>query len=264
MVNDWDWPGAFGLDIGANTGAGGAMESVWMIDPFDKIPRRWDEPTHQFIVGPSICALRIDVAPQGVPWVVMCDNRIARLEGDSWVEVPGGGLANDIGIGQNGSVWVIGLDNQAASFDGSGWSWQGGPADQRAIDVEPNGTPWVVTWSGEIWVLGQSGWESDSAITSGRAIDIGIGGASSFLDYRSYIWILETDGTIWIKNRQESHPAGCDPNVPDSCQAISRNRCEWVERNDNPYKSVTASGRGRPWVINSALQYVYRRMELPF
>lgn len=96
--------------------------------------------------------LRIDVAPDGTPWVINDEDRIFRLEGGQWRRVPGS--ARDIGIGADGSVWVIGADERAGGYGvyrytGSGWLKI--PGSGRQISVGPDGAPWVVNRDGNIY-----------------------------------------------------------------------------------------------------------------
>jgi hypothetical protein len=96
--------------------------------------------------------VRIDVAPDGTPWVVNEDDRIYRLEGNVWRRIPGS--AKDIGIGADGSVWVVGADERAGGYgiwryNGSGWT--NVPGSGRQISVGPDGAPWVVNRTGDIY-----------------------------------------------------------------------------------------------------------------
>lgn len=97
-------------------------------------------------------AIRIDVDPLGVPWVINHDDQIFRLENGSWRRIPG--LAKDIGIGADGTVWVIGSDERAGGYgiyqyNGSGWDKVDGSG--RQISVGPFGAPWVVNSAGDIY-----------------------------------------------------------------------------------------------------------------
>jgi hypothetical protein len=262
--NGWTIRAQHGVaDIGANTGAEGSPEIVWAIHS-NAVPRRWDDGSQSWISGPTnICASRIDVGPGGEPWIIRCDNRIARLVNDNWEEAPGGGLGKDIGVGRDGSVWIIGMGDDVWRFNGGGWEWNGN-SSVRAIDVSPNGTPWVVKWNGHIEFLG-SGWESDTNVTGGLAIDIGIGGRTGF-DPREYIYVLGIGGGVWVKTRQPEFPLNCDPTAPrdmGGCDAIAQNHWEFVHPGGHfAGIAITASGRGRPWMVDERTG-AWSRNELP-
>ncbi len=96
--------------------------------------------------------VRIDVDPQGRPWVINHDDEIFRLENGIWRRMPG--KAKDIGIGADGSVWVIGADDRAGGygvyrFNGTGWDKV--PGSARQVSVGPDGEPWVVNRDGDIF-----------------------------------------------------------------------------------------------------------------
>lgn len=130
-------------------------------------------------------ALRIDVEPDGRPWVVNFDHEIYRLDNlGFWERMPGEAL--DIGIGADGSVWV-------ASFDGifrwNGLFWDNFGGSGSRIDVGPNGQPWVVGFSDRIYTLiaGDALWTE----LPGEAGDIGVGADGS-------VWVVGTaDDDDW-------------------------------------------------------------------
>lgn len=127
-------------------------------------------------------ALRIDVAPDGRPWVVNFDHEIYRLDDFGfWERIPGEAL--DIGIGADGSVWV-------ASFEGvyrwNGLFWDNFGGSGSRIDVGPNGQPWVVGFSDRIYTLVAEGWLE----LPGEAGDIGVGADGS-------VWVVGTADDEW-------------------------------------------------------------------
>ena len=145
-------PGA-AKDIGI-----GANDSVWVIGTnpvgggFGIY--RWDGSNWN---GTDGGAVRIDVDPKGIPWVVNDAGNIYRRVNNSWQQLPG--AAKDIGIGANGSVWVIGTNPVGGGFgisrwDGSNWRGTDGGAEQ--ISVDKNGKPWVVNSAGDIYRMKRS------------------------------------------------------------------------------------------------------------
>jgi peptidoglycan hydrolase-like protein with peptidoglycan-binding domain len=104
------------VDIGAN-----ASGTVWALGGTRNADGDYD--VYRFKSGTSWQkvtgkARRIDVDPNGVPWVVTAAGAIYRRSGVSsttpdgtdWVKY--GGLANDIGIGTDGAIWITGHPSQ--------------------------------------------------------------------------------------------------------------------------------------------------------
>jgi hypothetical protein len=106
-------------------------------------------------------AVRIAVAPDGVPWIVNRANEIYRRTSNGpvdgyWQQMPG--HASDIAAGAEGSVWIIstervGFDDfRIAAWDeqADAGQWVSGDAAGVAISVDPNGSPWIVNAAGQI------------------------------------------------------------------------------------------------------------------
>jgi hypothetical protein len=123
-------------------------------------------------------AARIDVDPDGVPWVVNAYNAIYRWNGADWNQIAGG--ATDIGIGAERSVWVVGNDGTLFWWNGRGWDRRGGRLAQ--VSVDEGGNPWGVDPAG--------------GLLRGKRADVrivhGVGGTELYADdyYR--------DGSRWI------------------------------------------------------------------
>ena len=101
---------------------------------------------------------RIDVGPNGQPWVVGFSDRIYTLDDNGfWVQLPG--EAGDIGVGADGSVWVVGVpSDDLFDFEGlqgiyrwNGFDWDQVTGDGLDISVGPDGQPWITNAYGEIW-----------------------------------------------------------------------------------------------------------------
>ena len=143
----WQRMPGFALDIGI-----GADGSVWVAN-FEGI-YHWNG-LDWINYGGS--GSRIDVGPDGQPWVVGFSDRIYTLEHGEWVQLPG--EAGDIGVGADGSVWVIGVpSDDFFDFDGlqgiyrwNGYEWDQVAGDGLDISVGPDGQPWVTNAWGEIW-----------------------------------------------------------------------------------------------------------------
>ena len=95
--------------------------------------------------------VRIDVDPQGYPWIINDDDEIFSFTATGWEKLPGKG--KDIGIGADGSVWVIGADERTGGYglyqyNGLDWDRVRGSARQVSVGW---GQPWVVNRDGEIY-----------------------------------------------------------------------------------------------------------------
>jgi hypothetical protein len=119
-------------------------------------------------------AIRVDVGPDGVPWVVGKTGNIYKRQGTRWQRVPG--TAKDIGIGPNGSVWIIGTDTQSEGYGiyylaGGAWKQVAGGAVH--ITVGPRSTPWLVNSSGKVFKKTEVGSQSrlPTAPTVSRGLD---------------------------------------------------------------------------------------------
>lgn len=143
----WQRMPGFALDIGI-----GADGSVWVAN-FEGI-YFWNGLEWINFGG---AGSRIDVGPNGQPWVVSLSDRIYTLVDGDWVQLPG--EAGDISVGADGSVWVIGVpSDDFFDFDGlqgiyrwNGFEWDQVTGDGLDISVGPDGLPWVTNTWGEIW-----------------------------------------------------------------------------------------------------------------
>ncbi len=113
--------------------------------------------------------VRIAVGPDG-PWIVNDAHNIYRWTGTSWQLV--GGSANDIGIGADGTVWIINNTAAVGGFqiqrrDGNAWTTIDGGA--LRIAVSPNGEPWVVNNGHTVYYRDADRWIQ----TPGSATDVG-------------------------------------------------------------------------------------------
>ncbi len=96
-------------------------------------------------------AVRIDVDPDGNPWVVNGLGSIYKYTQSlqTWKAIQG--KATDIGMGGNGAVWKTGAAPPPPSiygFEISKWNGIGWDAlaegEAEEISVGPDGEPWVV------------------------------------------------------------------------------------------------------------------------
>jgi hypothetical protein len=119
--------------------------------------------------------VRIDVHPDGNPWIVNSSNRIYRWNGSQWIQLPG--EATEIGIGKDGSVFILGKSSISGGHKVLKWTgstWLQYPGAAVAIDVDTAGRPWIVNSAGNI-----SRWDGQWISVPGAAVDVGIGGNGS-------------------------------------------------------------------------------------
>lgn len=222
------WSSVAGLANDIGVGANGA---VWVIGTDSEGGagygvHRWTGSGWQKISGG---AKRIDVDPQGNPWVVNNAGQIWKhnVSNGQWQKIPG--TATDIGIGSNGAVWIIGKDSEGGygfgvhRWTGSGWQKISGGA--KRIDVDNTGSPWVVNNYGNIYRynVATNTWESKP----GRANDIGIG-----------------QGTVWKIGGQSEV-------VGNYGYKISKwNGSNWAAPVDGAAENISVAPNGKAWVIN--------------
>lgn len=129
--------------------------------------------------------LRIDVGPDGVPWMVNASHDIYKFAGGPWTKMPG--KAIDVGIGKGGSVWVIGTIRVNGGYSIHRWTnnkWERIPGGALRIDVGPDGNAWVVNDKGFTFRYTGTGW---TRLPGPPARDIGVG----------------ANGTVWIVDREQ-------------------------------------------------------------
>ena len=157
--------------------------------------------------------IRLDVDPEGYPWVVNSDHEIWRLTPFGWDRLPG--RAHDIGIGADGSVWVLGATERQGGYEIfrlTGFGWQKVHGTGVRIDVDPHGVPWVINHDDQIFRLVHGTWQQ----LPGLAKDIGIGADGSVWvigsdrregGYGIYYW----DGHDWVKSRGSARQVSVGP-----------------------------------------------------
>ncbi len=165
--------------------------------------------------------IRLDVDPDGYPWVINSDHEIWRLTPYGWDRIPG--RANDIGIGADGSVWVLGTTERRGGYEVfrySGIGWQKVQGTGVRIDVDPYGTPWVINHDDQIFRLEQGYWNR----LPGLAKDIGIG----------------ADGSVWVIGSNERE---------GGYGIYTWTGFDWI-RVRGSARQVSVGPDGNPWVVN--------------
>lgn len=218
VVNaQWQLLPGLASDIGV-----GARGAVW-VTGVDRVEGghsvyRWTSTDWQIATGG---AERIDVDPQGTPWVVNSAGNILRLVRGAWEVLPG--LARDIGIGANGSVWAIGVTPVAGGYTIHRWNgsnWDLVPGGAVRIDVDPRGNPWVVNDRGEIFRRNPNGsWQQ-------------IPGSATAVT-------IANDGTVWLLSTEQA----------EGGYAILRRSGNGWRRVDGG--AVALSAGAVPWLVNA-------------
>jgi hypothetical protein len=214
----WQQMPGRGTDIGA-----GARGEVWVLGT-DRVDgghsiQRWGGNDWQRVEGGAV---RIDVDPQGRPWVVNANGDILRLERQGWQRLPG--RARDIGIGANGSVWVVGVNPAPGGYALYRWNgndWDPVPGGAVRIDVGPSGEPWVVNDRGEVLRGTYDGrWERLPG--SGTAVTVDAAGNA---------WLLGTDR---VDGGHSVHrwSGGGWQRVPGGAVALSAGQEPWAVNAD--------------------------------
>lgn len=165
-------------------------------------------------------AVRIDVDPQGNPWIITDANEIYRYNGSTFVKVPG--QATDVGIGANGTVWTIGTDAAPGGYGVYRWNgtgWDKMPGSGVRIDVDPQGNAWIVTKAHEIWRYNGSTFVK----MPGAAQDIGIGG----------------EGSVWI--------AGTGSNVTTDGMPYLWSGSAWIKTDGVTFANISVGPKGELW-----------------
>lgn len=180
-------------------------------------------------------AVRIDVDPEGNPWVVNKQGRIWKyhVSTKKWESIVG--TATDIGIGAYGHIWKIGTDPKGNygfgvhKWTGSGWQQISGGG--KRIDVDNGGNPWVVNNQGSIYkyLTGSNRWENKSTTVNNvgtkTANDIGIG-----------------QNTIWKIGKNA---------VGNYGYKISKwNGHHWLAPVDGAAENISVDQGGKAWVVN--------------
>jgi hypothetical protein len=187
---------------------GEADYGLWVLDEFG-----WLE-----IPGSGV---RLDVDPEGYPWVINSDHEIWRLTPFGWDRIPGS--AHDIGIGADGSVWVLGTTERRGGYEifrYTGFGWQKVHGTGVRIDVDTYGNPWVINHDDDIFHLVNGYWQK----VPGLAKDIGIG----------------ADGSVWVIGSNERE---------GGYGIYTWDGFDW-NRVRGSARQISVGPDGSPWVVN--------------
>ena len=149
--SSWEQLPGTAKDIGI-----GANGSVWIVGTNPVIGGygiyRWDGENWGGFSDDG--AVRIDVDPQGNPWIVNDNGKIYRRVDNRWEQLFG--AAKDIGIGANGSVWIVGTNPVFGGYGIYQWdgrNWEGFSDDGALqISVDKDGIPWIVNSLNHIYI----------------------------------------------------------------------------------------------------------------
>lgn len=212
----WQRLNGSAYDIGV-----GANGDVWVIGT-DREPGGFGIYNISGSAGFSVDggAIRIDVDPDGNPWIINDEDNIYRWINGDWQRLPGEAL--DVGIGADGSVWVASYEG-IYFWDGQGWIDFGGSGSR--IDVGPDGRPWVVGFSDRIYTLVDNHWQR----LPGSAGDISVG----------------ADGSVWVVAPSELSSDGFE----ERRNIYRWNGFAW-DRVSGDAIDISVGPDGMPWVTN--------------
>ncbi|MGH6611085.1 MAG: tectonin domain-containing protein [Burkholderiaceae bacterium] len=213
----WQLLPGLASDIGVGARGEAWVTGIDQVDGGHSI-YRWTGSDWQIVQGG---ALRLDVDPQGNPWVINSAGRILRLDAGGWQALPG--LARDIGIGANGAVWVIGVTQAPGGFTIHRWNgrdWDLVPGGAVRIDADPQGNPWVVNDQGDVLRLAGGKWQRLSG--RGTAVTVGSDGTA---------WLLGSDRVAGGYSVQRWTGQGWR-RVPGGAVALAAGRVPWLVNSD--------------------------------
>jgi hypothetical protein len=213
----WQLLPGLATDIGVGARGDAWVTGIDRVDGGHSI-YRWDGGAWQIVGGG---AERLDVDPQGNPWVINASGQVLRLERGGWQLLPG--LARDVGIGADGSVWVIGITRAPGGYTIHRWNgndWDLVPGGAVRIDVDPQGTPWVVNDRGDVLRRSRNGtWQR----LAGRGTAV----------------TVANDGTAWLLGRDR---------VPGGFSVQRWTGNGWRRA---PGGAVALSAGPVPWLVNA-------------
>jgi hypothetical protein len=191
---------------------------------------------------------RIDVGPNGIPWLVHSNGNIYRrssssVSSGSWTQVTG--CAKDITAGGDGSVWIVGCSSSANGlahkWNSSTSTWTADAANGvgSRIAVGSSGVPWMVHSDGKIYR------RSSSNVSSGSWVQLPGAGRDIAIGDNKYAWLIGTgsfgSGSPIFAFQEESDP---DPDPEDVYPG------PWVKANGGAVE-IDVAPDNSPWVVDS-------------
>lgn len=129
--------------------AGDALGNVY-IARLDGTIQRWEPLSGNWRTVPGPRARRIALDIRGIPWVVATDGRILRMDGETWVPLPG--KARDIAAGAKGVAAIVDTEGRVRALRTNPLRWvpYEGMKDTLAVALTPDGGPWAVLADGKV------------------------------------------------------------------------------------------------------------------
>jgi hypothetical protein len=196
-------------------------------------------------------AIKVDVGPNGQPWIVnkqgVIFNRTRGQTGyvdGTWQVVPGS--ATDIAVGADGSVWAVGT--ASANIGGNtilhykapngttAASWDQVDGGAVRVAVGPYGQPWLVNAQGQIFSRsrGSTGYVDGTwQVMPGQATDIAIG----------------ADGSVWVVGTLSAN-GGHPVYHYNSFGALAGTLSPW-DQIDGAGIAIAVDANGAPRLVNS-------------
>ena len=221
----------------------GANGDIWMVgggyaEGVGYLLHKWDPASEQWVTHGVGRGVRIDVAPDGTPYIITEDGFLHHRQADgTWVALPFQNV-HDVAIGPQGEVWVVAENSDSIPGpevyrqEGQGWgykSWAG-----LRLDVHPDGTVYVVGNDGTLWRSNGGPW-TQMLGESFHDISIGAGG-----HMWATVWILDVGGGGW---------EGITVDVEYLIVGWNSSEFKWERGGTGQGKSIAVDPNGQVWVV---------------
>ncbi|NVJ93598.1 MAG: hypothetical protein HWE34_18175 [Methylocystaceae bacterium] len=149
--NNWTQLAGKASDIGV-----GANDATWIVG-VNKINGgyeilKWTNGKFQKVTGGAV---RLDVGPQGNPWVTNEKGEVFTFANNRWEHQRQAPKAKDIGVGANGAVFIAGMDGNVYGLNNGKWNQLPKTGKVERVSVDQSGAVWVVTDQQKIFTYGK-------------------------------------------------------------------------------------------------------------
>ena len=181
-------------------------------------------------------AADVSIGSGGEVWIVLADNRIARLNGAAFEVVDG--TATRVAAGAGGNVWMVDTNRNGYRRQNNAWERQF--AVQRAVDIVAgaNGTLWYTDQRGYIynWIPQESSGSRTQATLNAARITMGNDGKP---------WAVTTANEVirYVNDAVQTLPSPPGLKVQDI--ASGANGAIWITASDDSIWRFTGTGWDR-------------------
>ncbi|WP_417793855.1 tectonin domain-containing protein [Terasakiella pusilla] len=143
LNNEWTQLAGGANDIGV-----GANGAIWVIG---EEPVKGGFPIYKWVNGAfkqekgEAAGMRIDVSPDGTPWVINQSGEVFKKINDRWSHEEAAPKAQDIAISANGTILIVGQDGHLYISRGNQWAQLAHVAKIKRASVDGKGTVWAIT-----------------------------------------------------------------------------------------------------------------------